>query len=517
MSTNDLEAAMCKPFRFQRILHGKTSNYSVRTSTVSLSSGLENAEAPDPPTNLIVVPSGSWLLPGGRFLVFFHRETWSIQCWDLYERANASQQVAGDINSTRPTGQPLYQWKISTQPDGPRANIAGPLKMQPASDDSESFEVLLCVQDDNRLMHAIVLRLTLPSGAASGCGFTHLRSCQLEQWVIYGPVELKGPLGLFRGRNREFIIWNWVQNTWGVATSTPDGTEPAGFTVGSSFSSLFVGSDMIGGLKAYHLSSELLLFKSPRFFATQTEAHREENTAHYPLLNRLEIIGAPFLIRQVTSADLSTAQEIEGLGETQSVLLSLLFPIKRGGREQLYRSGCYKISSFHTNRYLPPMSTSSEDSGSNDLSSTTSLSTDHYIRIKHAEFRLPVTTSNRGSTLHSSPFGDVIQMSLGATFPGENHDLALNLSASASKTRLLVETLCSDDFMVTDKISMDTNPAENGPGDSQVSQGVHEAPKPVDFGEASRATATYIDWWNGAIVEQVRNSHLLVQKVIWDS
>ncbi|KAF8308730.1 hypothetical protein DL93DRAFT_1857648 [Clavulina sp. PMI_390] len=244
MSISELEAATCNPIRFQRILHGKSSKYDIKTSTIPLSLPLGHQDYTDPSIDLIKKPSGSRLLPGGRFLVSLDHGPSAIQCWDLHQQAEKTHGSHHRSDSTIPIGRPLSEWSVGMDPAGPDAHITGVFEMQQVSDDADSFNVILCTEKyaissinetfleiiylsmrfrNWRNTYAIILRLTLSSDPARPLGFSYLRSRQLQRPIIYGAVELKGDFAVFKGSHREIVLWNWVEDTWGVMTSTPQG------------------------------------------------------------------------------------------------------------------------------------------------------------------------------------------------------------------------------------------------------------------------------------------------------
>ncbi|KAF8308766.1 hypothetical protein DL93DRAFT_2086552 [Clavulina sp. PMI_390] len=378
-----------------------------------------------------------------------------------------------------------------------------------------------------------MLRLTLSSDKSRPLGFTYLRSCQLQRPILFGPTELEGHFVLFRGLQRQFILWNWVEDTWGVATSRPDEEEVTGRTL----SSLIVAPGMIAALKSHDIpchdsTSELLLFGFPKFFSTQEEARREENITRYPLLQQLEIVGGEaFLIRlgetSSESASQPMMQEVTGAG-TLPVMLHLIRNVNKGGSHR-YLSTYYKLSfsripggkllpaSGPWQDHEPAVCSPGQWISSPIIPREPALLPIHLpqVKIQQARFQHTVFKGDRGSMLYHSPLGDIMQVSLENSSTEENFQSPWFLSISAAKSRLFVEALHPDDFTIADRMSFHIGLTNGYSEEATPFPPFGETTRFLDLGEASRPTVTYIDWWNGAIVEQVGNSHLLVRNVIW--
>ncbi|KAF8317325.1 hypothetical protein DL93DRAFT_2076913 [Clavulina sp. PMI_390] len=293
------------------------------------------------------------------------------------------------------------------------------------------------------------------------------------------------------------------------------------------------GPGVVCALRSYSSSSEhkppgVFVFGLPNLFSTQEEAHREGNITRYPLLHQIETTGGePFLVkpRLMQPVGRPTIQELEGSGG-QPVLLHLIRSVGGNGHAR-HQSACYKLSIPHTvGNELHPLSTSyldnkpSIDSTGREISCSTTCTTSaslspntSQLEIRHAEFLHRVSRRYYDSMLEISPLGDVVKISLEAT--EKTNYSPWGADPDVGRNSLLVETLCSDDFMVTDKCSLSTAP-KSGSKDSDKLP-YDEDPKLIDFGEASRVAGMCIDWWNGAIVQQAQTAeghfYLRIRKI----
>ncbi|KAF8313802.1 hypothetical protein DL93DRAFT_2167605 [Clavulina sp. PMI_390] len=520
MSCSEIETVMCNPLRFWRILHGAISDYNVEHSTASLSDSLgalDTTDGAELATRDVVSPLFSKLLPGGRFLISISNlRASTIRCWDLH--------CTRSLDRSGPN-EPIAEWTAKLGPNDRETRPISLLQIHQTQNDPDSFIVAFIVLGPNRSRHMMVLRLTLSSAnytySSLSPGFTLLQSTKLNEPSMLMPLCLNDKFIVFHGTHATIAIWNWVENTWGALRTTKTWFfgEPK-----NNSQPFIVGPNTLGVLKtAYPYAedrpAELLFMAFPEFTPIQEEAVRRENV-HYLLLHHVEIFGGrAFVIKSASTTNLPRNVDVPVV---QPILLHMMRSVSHNHRDP-YRSACLKLSI--------PNPGSMADSGSSnatalsaggsplsrrDLPSTANHSptptpntnppSDSIPRIvgEQVRFAHPTGLIVPHTGLHVSPFGDVVQLSVGI------------ILSDAESNRLIVETVRPIDFIPTsnpqpDRVSVSI---EAGTGTTELDGVVgSRAQRIVDLGPVSYLRLTYIDWWNGAIVQQVGNSHLLIRKV----
>ncbi|KAF8317324.1 hypothetical protein DL93DRAFT_552246 [Clavulina sp. PMI_390] len=563
MSVSDLEAAVCNPFKFRRILLGKTTHYTVSHTSPPGSN-------PDPLSGLpvhdedheVLHPNYSQLLPGGRFLVSVNSSEaqLSIRCWDLHQQRENRLSV------------PMAQWSPEETDGGLWARV-GPLKIRDVRDDPNTFFIMLMGdyrprQPIARARHVFILRMTFSSTASSSDppSFICLKRHRFTHRSIESAVFC-GNFVIFWERGRKIMIWEWVQNLWGVMRPsvrcrpvnkpTVHIIAPQSFYVfqktGRVAHASIIDPNVLCVLMRFAFdaqdrgeSTRVLLFRFPKLSPTQEEADREENIMDEPELYRVEIWGRGSSVARpglVLAAPMWETVN-EARGQPEQMIFHLITPLEYTPSAP-FLSSCVLLSLSKSGTdstkesilpFLPSSvgSSSASNSSNEDLlrhvdstmpssspsSSPSSLSADQ-ITTLHAQFAhiSQVRDSQRGFDI--SPFGDMIYLSLES---GPSVGVTPGIADDANSLHwLCAETLGINDFS---PLAADNLPPTHASADANVATILSDvqahsiktrARKVVDVGEAKDYRFTYIDWWNGAIVQQVEmpdgNPYLFVRKI----
>ncbi|KAF8317327.1 hypothetical protein DL93DRAFT_551014 [Clavulina sp. PMI_390] len=234
-----------------------------------------------------------------------------------------------------------------------------------------------------------------------------------------------------------------------------------------------------------------------------------------PPLRRVRVTGrAPSLARPVLartmlmSRTLDCAQELESTAP-QPMLLHLLTTTNVLDSAP-FRSSCVQVSvsipDLNRESSIPPPSLT--------LSTSSSFST-RQIDIKYAIFPYCGQTFDADLQFDISPSGDMLFLSLG-TDPASGDTASGTVNAEPIIRRLQAEMIHPVDLLpaATDllpSVHMEGNADTIEASLKQVERGVEQCDpgaesvrRIIDLGEAGEASFTYIDWWNGAVVQQTQ-------------
>ncbi|KAF8317323.1 hypothetical protein DL93DRAFT_2226297 [Clavulina sp. PMI_390] len=286
-------------------------------------------------------------------------------------------------------------------------------------------------------------------------------------------------------------------------------------------------------------STRLLFFRIPKLFPTQKEASREENIMNEHELYRMEILGRSSPMARPGLA--LTAPMWEAVNEAQGwaepMLFHLITPLEHTPSLP-FRSACVLLSvsksgpssTKDSNVPLPSSSSgffgilniaeeylrrysSTITSSAPTFSSPPSLSAD-LINVLHAQFAHLSQVRDSQHGFDVSPFGDMVYLSLETAPRVDVTSDTVDEADSDSVVHWLgAETLGITDLspLATDnlppnhtKVDVDVTTSVDGIlSDAQADSLKARTGKIVDLGGARDCHFTYIDWWNGAIVQQV--------------